>query len=127
MDFGIAKNTFVSGMTMEGVTAGTPEYMAPEQISNFSEVSASADLYSLGLVAYRMFTGVLPFEHEELMPLLMMHLNEAPRPPRELNSDIPEELEKIILRLMEKKPEDRHKNCRELAADLQRLGTTFRR
>jgi serine/threonine-protein kinase len=127
MDFGIAKNTFVSGMTMEGVTAGTPEYMAPEQISNFSEVTASADLYSLGLMAYRMFTGVLPFEHEELMPLLMMHLNEAPRPPRELNPDMPEELEQIILRLMEKKPENRHKNCRELSADLQRLRTKFRR
>ncbi len=127
MDFGIAKNTFVSGMTMEGVTAGTPEYMAPEQISNFSEVTASADLYSMGLIAYRMFTGTLPFEHEELMPLLMMHLNEVPRPPRELNPAIPEELEQIILRLIEKKPENRPQTCRELAAELQRLRAKFRR
>lgn len=127
MDFGIAKNTFVSGMTMEGVTAGTPEYMAPEQISNFSEVTACADLYSLGLIAYRMFTGVLPFEHEELMPLLMMHLNEVPRPPREINPDIPEGLEQIILRLLEKKPENRYNTCRELANELQRLRKQFRR
>ncbi|MCP4199527.1 MAG: serine/threonine protein kinase [Proteobacteria bacterium] len=127
MDFGIAKNTFVSGMTMEGMTAGTPEYMAPEQISNFSEVTACADLYSLGLIAYRMFTGVLPFEHEELMPLLMMHLNQAPRPPREINPDIPEGLEQIILRLMEKKPENRYHSCRELANDFQYLRKQFRR
>jgi serine/threonine-protein kinase len=127
MDFGIAKNTFVSGMTMEGMTAGTPEYMAPEQISNFSEVTACADLYSLGLIAYRMFTGVLPFEHDELMPLLMMHLNQAPRPPREINPDIPEGLEQIILRLMEKKPENRYNSCRELANDLQHLRKKFRR
>ncbi len=127
MDFGIAKNTHARGMTIEGMTAGTPEYMAPEQISSFSDVNHSADLYSLGLIAYRMFTAKLPFEHEELMPLLMMHLNETPTPPRQLNPEIPAELEEIILRLLEKDPANRISSCRELASLLKQIGASFRR
>ncbi len=127
MDFGIAKNTYVRGLTMEGMTAGTPEYMAPEQISGFSSVSPAADQYSLGLIAYRMFTGQLAFEHEELTPLLVMHLHEPPRPPRELNPEISPELEKIILKLLAKKPEERFKSCQDLAQHLKRLQSSIRR
>jgi hypothetical protein len=127
MDFGIAKNTYGRGLTIAGMTAGTPEYMAPEQISGFSSVTAAADMYSLGMIAYRMFTGQVAFEHEELTPLLMMHLQMPPKPPRQLNPSIPEELEKIILRLLAKKPEDRYKSCRELAQNLKQLSTDLRR
>ncbi|MCP4603221.1 MAG: serine/threonine protein kinase [Proteobacteria bacterium] len=127
MDFGIAKNTYGRGLTIEGMTAGTPEYMAPEQISSFSDVTAAADQYSLGLIAYRMFTGKLPFEHEELTPLLVMHLHQQPKPPRELNPDMPIELEKIVLRLLEKDPANRYKSCRELAIQFQQLRANYRR
>jgi serine/threonine-protein kinase len=58
-----------------------------------------------------MFTGTLPFAHEELLPLLMMHINDAPPAPTSRNSDVPPELERIILRLLEKKPEDRFSSC----------------
>ncbi len=127
MDFGIAKATFKQGLTMEGMTAGTPQYMAPEQISSFSEVTAAADLYSLGLVAYKMFTGTLPFDHDELAKLLMMQLNEPPASPREHNPNIPEDLEKLILRLLEKDPDNRFRNARELAGYLQRIRARYRR
>ncbi|MCP4680665.1 MAG: serine/threonine protein kinase [Deltaproteobacteria bacterium] len=127
MDFGIAKNTYVRGLTMEGMTAGTPEYMAPEQISGFSSVTPAADQYSLGLIAYRMFTGQLAFEHEELTPLLVMHLHEPPRPPSALNPEISPELEKVILKLLAKKPEERFKSCQDLAQHLKRLQSTVRR
>jgi tetratricopeptide (TPR) repeat protein len=127
MDFGIAKNTYKQGLTMEGMTAGTPQYMAPEQISAFSEVTASADLYSLGLVAYKMFTGTLPFDHDELGKLMMMQLNETPAPPRDHNPDIPEELERIILKLLEKDPNRRFTSARELAGHLQKLRARYRR
>ncbi len=127
MDFGIAKNTHTRGLTIEGMTAGTPEYMAPEQISDFSNVTGAVDQYALGMIAYRMFTGALAFEHEELTPLLVMHLHQQPKPPRELNPRIPETLERIILKLIAKKPAERFSSCRELASHLQQLRTTFRR
>ncbi|MDD5308606.1 MAG: protein kinase [Deltaproteobacteria bacterium] len=127
MDFGIAKNAFGPGLTIAGQVAGTPEYMAPEQITNFSTVTAAADLYSLGLVMYRTFAGALPFQHDELMPLLMMHVNQIPRSPRELNPAIPEDLEAVILKLLEKDPTRRFANCRELARAIQQIRLRFRR
>ena len=81
MDFGIAKRTTqaTGGMTQAGFIAGTPAYMSPEQINNFAAVSHRTDIYALGIVAYEMFTGTVPFDHDEMMQLLMMHLTrEAP-------------------------------------------------
>jgi serine/threonine-protein kinase len=89
--------------------------MSPDQIINFSNVTAAADQYSVGLVAYKMFTGDLPFKHAETVPLLMMHVQQTPGPPRKLNPQIPVELEQIILRLLEKEPSKRFESCRELA------------
>lgn len=121
MDFGIAKRVSAPGMTVGNFIAGTPEYMSPEQISGFSSVSHSTDIYALGMMAYQMFTGRLAFEHEEMLPLLMMQLNEAPTSPRELNPRLPDRLEQIILKLVEKKPEDRFSSCRALADALEQV------
>ncbi len=119
MDFGIAKRVSAPGMTVGNFIAGTPEYMSPEQISGFSSVTHSTDLYAVGIVAYLMFTGRLPFEHEDMLPLLMMHLNDEPPPPRKHNPSIPVELERVILRLLEKTPSDRFQSCGSLAAALE--------
>jgi eukaryotic-like serine/threonine-protein kinase len=127
MDFGIAKNTVTPGLTMEGMMAGTPQYMAPEQINNFAGVTASVDLYSLGLVAYRMFTGTLAFDCEELGPLLMMHLNEQATPPNEINTGIPDDLNDVIMRCLEKDPANRFVSATELGKTLRRIGVRFRR
>ena len=114
MDFGIAKRTTQqSGMTQAGFIAGTPSYMSPEQINNFSAVSHLTDIYALGIVAYEVFTGSVPFDHSEMMQLLMMHLTRAPEPPRERNPAIPPELEAIILKLIEKEPANRIQSCHE--------------
>ncbi len=121
MDFGIAKNTLTKGMTVAGRIAGTPQYMAPEQIQNFSAVGPSADIYSVGIMAYELFTGRLPFWHEEIRAVYQMQLMSKPMPPRELNPDMPEELERVILRLLNKEPEGRHASCKALAADLERV------
>jgi serine/threonine-protein kinase len=115
MDFGIAKRQESPGMTVGNMIAGTPDYMSPEQISGFSSVTQSTDIYAIGITAYQMFTSKLPFEHPELVPLLMKHLNEAPKPPRELNPNIPPALEKVILKLIEKRPEQRYASCAEAA------------
>jgi serine/threonine-protein kinase len=118
MDFGIAKQYAAPGVTVAGSIAGTPLYMSPEQISNFSTVSHLTDLYALGVCAYEMCTGSLPFNHEELVPLLMMHVNDAPEPPRQRNPQLPAELDSAILKLLEKEPARRYQSCRELGSEL---------
>ncbi len=122
MDFGIAKRrTTEGGITMEGFSAGTPAYMAPEQINSFASVTHLSDLYSLGVIAYRIFTDRLPFESEMAMAVLVKQLNEAPAPPSTHEPTIPDELEYIILQLMEKDPKRRIQSCAELARDLRDL------
>lgn len=118
MDFGIAKQHATPGVTVAGSIAGTPMYMSPEQISNFSTVSHLTDIYALGICAYEMFTGKVPFSHPELVPLLMMHVNTPPEPPRAKNPGIPPELEAIILKALQKDPAQRFQSCRELSEAL---------
>jgi serine/threonine-protein kinase len=115
MDFGIAKRQESQGMTVGNMIAGTPDYMSPEQISGFSSVTHSTDVYAIGITAYQMFTGKLPFEHPELLPLLMKHLNEQPTPPRTIVPSLPESLEAVILKLIEKKAANRYQSCAEAA------------
>jgi len=95
--------------------------MAPEQVLNFSSVTAAADQYSLGIVAYEMFTATRPFNHPEPIPLMMLHTTEPPAPPRRLNPGLPADLENIILRCLEKDPARRFASCRELQRELEML------
>jgi hypothetical protein len=121
MDFGIAKLQAATGLTATGMIAGTAAYMAPEQAMNFRGVTASADIYSLGVVAFELFTGRLPFQHPETMPLLLMHSRDAPPSPRALNPEIPEPLERVILQCLEKQPARRFASCRQLAGRLAEI------
>jgi serine/threonine-protein kinase len=122
MDFGIAKKSAApAAMTQAGFIAGTPAYMSPEQINNFSAVSHRTDIYALGVVAYEIFTGVVPFDHDEMMQLLMMHLTATPQPPRARNPHLPVELDEIISSLLEKDPAKRIQSCHELGARFEKL------
>ncbi|MBI2373922.1 MAG: protein kinase [Deltaproteobacteria bacterium] len=121
MDFGIAKSSIVDGQTVAGMVAGTPNYMSPEQISGFSQVTAAADLYSLGVIAFELFTGHLPFKDPEMMRVLVKHMREPPPSPRSLDPNLPESIERLILKLLEKRPEDRYPSCRAVAEDLRSI------
>src|ERR1041385_5733974 len=112
-DFGIAKVVQAEGLTMTGVTVGTPTYMSPEQCATH-EVTGASDQYSLGVVAYEMLTGRLPFEGDSTMSVMYAHFNERPRPVAELRPDSPPNLGAGVLRMLEKRSEERRvgKECR---------------
>jgi serine/threonine-protein kinase len=121
MDFGLAKIRDAPGLTATGVIGGTPAYMAPEQAGDFRSVTSAADLYSLGIVAYEMFTGTLPFVHENPLAVLGMH-RDAPVPSlRSRSAAVPEALEAIILRCLAKDPVARFASAREMGQALLAL------
>ena len=105
-DFGIAKVSTATGLTMTGVTVGTPAYMSPEQCMG-REVTGASDQYSLGIVAYQLITGQRPFNATSAMSMMYAHFNETPRPLRELRADCPPELESAVLRMLAKDAADR--------------------
>src|SRR5258706_11248838 len=102
-DFGIAKVVQAEGLTMTGVTVGTPTYMSPEQCET-RDVTGASDQYSLGVVAYEMLTGRLPFLGESTMAVMYAHFNERPRPVAELRPDCPPHLGAGVMRMLEKDP-----------------------
>jgi serine/threonine-protein kinase len=99
---------------------GTPAYMAPEQIRN-ETVDARADVYALGIVLYELATGKLPFPSENPIEILMRHLNEKPQPPSRTLRDFDRELERVMMKALEKSPAKRQPNARVLRAELREL------
>jgi serine/threonine protein kinase len=122
-DFGIAKIVQeTSHLTSEGLFIGTPAYMAPEQAQSRS-VDARSDIYALGVVLYEAVTGAVPFVAETAFALALMHVYAPPRPPRQLNSTIPEALEQVILRAIAKNPDDRFQMADDMVAALRNVVT----
>ncbi|MEU6227966.1 serine/threonine-protein kinase [Streptomyces sp. NPDC047042] len=117
-DFGIARLGhdigFTSRLTGTGIAMGTPHYMSPEQISG-GEVDQRSDLYSFGCVLYELATGVPPFDLDDAWAVLVGHRDTPPEPPRSHRSEVPEFLERVILALLAKRPEERPSDARELA------------
>jgi len=116
-DFGIAKVLQSPGLTSDGNMVGTPFYMSPEQCRG-GELTGAADQYSLGVVAYEMLTGRLPFVGESVMGVFNAHFSEAPPPLRELRPDCPEFLERLVMRMLAKRVEDRWPNLEAVCTEL---------
>jgi serine/threonine protein kinase len=114
-DFGIAKVVQAEGLTMTGVTVGTPTYMSPEQCAT-RDVTGASDQYSLGVVAYEMLTGRLPFRGESTMAVMYAHFNERPRPVAELRPDCPPNLSAGVMRMLEKDPPRRWPSMDDIVA-----------
>jgi serine/threonine-protein kinase len=107
-DFGIARAMEAgTRLTLTGVAVGTPTYMSPEQAMGDREIDGRSDLYSLGVVAYQMLTGRLPFTAGNSMAMLLKHVNERPPAIADLRPDTPRALQEAIERALMKSPEDR--------------------
>ena len=123
MDFGIARVLGAEHLTSDGTMMGTPAYMAPEQVLG-KEVDARADLYSAGVVFYRLLTGCLPFQADTPIGMVQKQLWEPPTPVRSYRSDLPEWCETVITRALAKAPEERFQNAEEFrSALLSVMGT----
>ncbi len=120
MDFGIAKLPNTDTVTMSDKAIGTVYYISPEQASG-EAIDARSDLYSLGVMMYEMSTGSLPFDAESPVSVALMQVNDTPASPREVNSHIPQGLEQIILKAMEKDPDIRYQNATQMLGHLIKL------
>ena len=127
LDFGLAKPTAEPedvGLTQEGSITGSPLFMSPEQATGSDQVDARSDIYSLGALMYFMATGQPPFSYQQPIKVMVAHASESPKPPRELNEEIPVELEEVILRCLEKQPEDRVQDAQTLREMLDQVPST---
>ncbi len=118
LDFGLAKFERLDGrMTRDGVVLGTPEYMAPEQARG-DKLDARTDVYAVGCLAYEMLTGTPLFSGAAYADILVKHIKEAPRPPREIRPELPAALEDVVLRALSKLPEGRPASAQAMAEEL---------
>jgi len=120
MDFGIARTLRAKGITGEGVMIGTPEYMSPEQTEG-KEADERADIYALGIVLFEMLTGRVPFEGETPLSVALKHKTEATPDPRRINTQIPDDLARLILRCLEKEKGKRYQSAQELLGEFTKI------
>ena len=119
-DFGLARSqAMASGLTREGVVAGTPTYMSPEQARGESQLDARTDVYSLGATLYEALTGEVPFRGAPHLVLRQV-IEEDPRPLRQYSDQVPRDLETICLKAMAREPRARYQTAGAMAGDLHR-------
>ena len=114
MDFGLVRAGEGTGLTRSGTVVGTPEYMAPEQALG-QPVDGRTDIYSLGVVIYKMLSGHVPFTRSTSMAIAYAHVHEPPPLLRELRPDLPKPVEAVVLKALAKRPEERYQQAGHLA------------
>jgi eukaryotic-like serine/threonine-protein kinase len=123
LDFGISHVPAAPGcerLTRAGAIIGTPEYMAPEQATG-AVVDYRADVYAVGVLAFEMLTGTLPFQGPSEIATLLAAQTQPPEPPSHRNAAVPPEVDALVLRALAKRPEDRHATMAAFAAEIGRL------
>ncbi|MDE2482172.1 MAG: serine/threonine protein kinase [bacterium] len=119
-DFGLARRASeVTQTTRTGQIVGTISYLAPERFLS-KPADVRSDLYSVGIVMYEIFTGTLPFrnDRDDIVATMYSHVHDLPTPPREINRNVPEVLERVIMRAIEKDPGRRYQNAREFLDEI---------
>jgi eukaryotic-like serine/threonine-protein kinase len=119
-DFGLAKSLGEGAAmtTRTGEILGTPRYMSPEQVEG-KPADHRSDIYSQGLIVYEMVTGKVPFEGDSALQVMYQRVTQKPRSPKELDPDLPDYLVRIILRCLERDPEQRYQQARDVLEDLE--------
>jgi len=120
MDFGIARSLKAEGITGDGMMLGTPEYMSPEQVKG-EEADQRSDIYSMGVILFEMVAGKIPFEGDTPLSIALKHKTEEPPNPQDFNAQIPEELNTVILKCLEKEKEERYQSIGGLFSDLDKI------
>jgi serine/threonine-protein kinase len=126
-DFGVAKALSVAGgdqLTTVGIAVGTPQYMAPEQAMGEADIDHRVDIYAVGVLAYEMLTGRVPFEAKTSQGMLSAHVMEVPKDPRERRPGIPQPLAEAVLKCLAKHPADRWQKAEDLRAQLETMLAT---
>jgi len=119
MDFGVAHAAYLGTVGTRSTYLGTPYYMSPDQVSR-GKVNGRSDIYSLGVVFFEMLTGQRPFDDVDPLKVLIKHRESPPPKPRSINRKIPAGLERIVLKMLAKRPTDRYKSVEALLAALKR-------
>ncbi|MDF1495073.1 Stk1 family PASTA domain-containing Ser/Thr kinase [Caproiciproducens sp. CPB-2] len=117
-DFGIARFSRSETRTMTDKAIGSVHYIAPEQARG-DLTDEKADIYSVGVMLYEMITGRLPFEADSAVSVAIMQLQADPKPPKEINPSVPEGLEEITLKAMQKNPTQRYQSAAEMLRDIE--------
>jgi HAMP domain-containing protein len=120
MDFGIARLKEERGMTAEGTVVGTPDYMSPEQARGLA-LDFRSDIYSTGVVLYEVFTGTLPFEGDTPLAVVLKHIQENPPSPQTRNPKVDPRISRIVLKCMQKDPQNRFQSVNELYEALTKV------
>jgi serine/threonine-protein kinase len=128
LDFGISKVALTgkgrqTNQALTRIAVGTPPYMSPEQVRASSDLDARSDIWSLGCVLYELLTGTAPFDRMSLMQSCAAVLEEQPAPTRDLRSAIPDALDEVVTRCLQKDPDARFQNVAELAEALAPFGS----
>ncbi len=118
-DFGIARILDASNLTMSGMTVGTPAYMSPEA-GRGAKVDERADIYSLGIVLYEMLSGHVPYDADTPFAVIMKHINDPLPPLNQFNVDLPDSVEKLLLKALAKDPDDRFQTAAEFETALRK-------
>jgi serine/threonine-protein kinase len=121
-DLGLAKHVdddFSS--TINGAAIGSPNYISPEQVRNAKMADCRSDIYSLGATLYHALTGQVPYLGASAMDVMLKHCNDKLVSPKEINSELPSQLCKIICKMMAKLPENRYQSCAEVSEALYKF------
>lgn len=118
MDFGIARFAREEGKTISDKAIGSVHYISPEQASG-DITDEKSDIYSVGVMLYEMLTGVKPFDADTPIAVALMHMQQNPKPPRTINDTIPEGLEAIVMRAMQRDASKRYQSASEMIKDIE--------
>src|SRR4029078_7224107 len=116
----------LSGLTTDGTVMGTPDYMPPEQATG-GVADFRSDIYSLGVVLFEMFSGQLPFTGEKVVQIILGPVQKTTPRPRSITRQLPDDLETIILRCLDKKPANRYQKVGEVVAALNAISSRVER